>query len=82
MTTEEALQELKESIVGQGFQCHPETYQMAIAALEKQIAKRPKSSAITNDIRIVGYCPNCDSFIDKYMPCCNNCGQKLDWSEE
>ena len=41
ISNEKALQELKSSVVGQGFQCHPETYQKAITALEKQIPKEP-----------------------------------------
>jgi len=35
MTREEALAELKDSIKGEGYQCHKEVYEMAIKALEQ-----------------------------------------------
>lgn len=41
MTREEALAELKDSIKGTGYQCHMETYEMAIEALEKQVPMKP-----------------------------------------
>ena len=36
MTYEEALAELKDSIKGSGYQCHMETYEMAIEAWNKR----------------------------------------------
>jgi len=67
MTNEKALQELKASIVGQGFQCHPETYQKAIEALEKQIPKKP----------VIG-----DTFSDEFrkeLEKCINAKEPLSW---
>lgn len=43
MTREEALAELKDSIKGAGYQCHIETYKMAIEALKKQLQERAKT---------------------------------------
>ena len=34
MTIEEAIAELKDSVKGDGYQCHKEVYDMAISALE------------------------------------------------
>ena len=39
MTREEAIAELKDSIKGDGYQCHREVYDMAISALEAQMVK-------------------------------------------
>lgn len=80
----QALQELKASIEGCGFQCHPETYERAIKALEKQIPKHPIGLVKTSDD---GYyhCPCCLGKIreinQKYVynpPRCK-CGQALEW---
>ena len=55
-----------------------EAYTMAMQALEKQIVKKPKT-----DERYVMYiCPCCNDFIKVSHNCCQNCGQKLDWSDE
>lgn len=56
-----------------------ETYSMAIQALEKQIPKKPD---FTED-KEFALCPCCNgkSLRDK-QKYCENCGQKLDWSEE
>lgn len=62
-------------------------FDMAIKALEKQIAKKakvkkysfyPHSTLIQSRY---GKCPNCGTVQvdDRY---CANCGQKLDWSDE
>lgn len=61
-------------------------FDMAIKALEKQIAKKAKVekySFYPHSILIksrYGKCPNCGTVQvdDRY---CANCGQKLDWSE-
>lgn len=76
MTPQEALTELKASIEGCGFQCHMETYKMAISALEKNIPKKPADY----DGKIkVGFCPECEAVISSDF--CDNCGQALDWSD-
>ena len=51
---------------------------MAIQALEKQIPKKPK----TDDRYVMHICPWCNDFVKVSHNYCQNCGQKLDWSEE
>lgn len=62
---------------------------LIVEALEKQIPKKPKlyENGYGSDDKIIydAYdCPNCDMSYDfnydKY-DYCQNCGQKLDWSE-
>ena len=55
-----------------------EAKQMAIKALEKQIAKKP----IFDNYHRAGYrCPNCNNTNPWGYEHCRYCGQKLDWSE-
>lgn len=56
-----------------------EALDVAIQALEKQIAKKPD---FTED-KEFALCPCCNGngLADK-QKYCDNCGQKLDWSEE
>jgi hypothetical protein len=65
---------------------------MAIAALEKQIPKKPYIQQIEVDYyeHDCYECPNCDSFLGYVSECkeehyqnnyCPECGQKIDWSE-
>ena len=55
-----------------------EAFQIAISALEKQIPKKPKA-----DGRYIMYiCSCCNDFIKVSHNFCQNCGQKLDWSDE
>ena len=42
MTREEALAELKDSIKGTGYQCHMETYEMAIEAWNRRAGEEDK----------------------------------------
>ena len=52
--------------------------EMAIKVLEKHIPKKPKT-----DNRYVMYiCPWCNDFVKVSHNYCQNCGQKLDWSEQ
>ena len=56
-----------------------EAYQDAVRALEKQILKKP----IEHEAKFapIYECPSC-GYIDVYgQEHCDNCGQKLDWSE-
>ena len=61
----------------------PEEYR---AANEKQTAKRVKNSG--ERIPFEWYCPACgnvlcdDGYKDTEITFCENCGQKLDWSDE
>ena len=86
MTIEEAIKDIKENIqpsVG------GKSLEMAIAALEKQIPKKPTyegdgywNGQLVYDTWV---CPNCEK---RYEVDCDNydhcpdCGQAIDWSEE
>ena len=50
----------------------------SIEALEKQIPKKPK----TDDRYVMYICPWCNDFVKVSHNYCQNCGQKLDWSDE
>ena len=63
---------------------HIESVKVAIQALEKQI---PKKVVMDKNIYL---CPNCgantetdcgDDMLDYRLNFCDNCGQKLDWSD-
>lgn len=56
-----------------------EALDLAIQALEKQISKKPD---FTED-KEFALCPCCNGkgLLDK-QKYCDNCGQKLDWSDE
>ena len=58
---------------------HIKSIEIAIQALEKQIPKKPD---FTEDKQFA-LCPCCDmkGLTDK-QKYCDNCGQKLDWSDE
>ena len=64
-----------------------EAFQMAINALEKQIPKKPiVEYKNTNDYitEIEWKCPICRTNYIELVPCgewCNNCGNRIDWSE-
>ena len=64
--------------------------EMAINALEKQIPKKPtpidyeKYIDVIDNARLLRgayWCPNCKRVV-KSGSFCNDCGQKLDWSDE
>lgn len=48
-----------------------------IKEIEKQIPKRPK----TDDRYVMHICPWCNDFVKVSHNYCQNCGQKLDWSD-
>ena len=60
-----------------------EAKRMAIKSLEKQVAKKPSKDEFDRYI-----CPDCgwivytDEYGGRYLTHCENCGQKLDWSDE
>ena len=58
---------------------HKEAMNAAIKALEKQIPNKP----IFSEDKQFALCPCCDmkGLADK-QEYCDNCGQKLDWSDE
>ena len=54
--------------------------EMAIQALEKQIPKKPKERDCIGFDTLA--CPKCKMALYLYEPYCDNCGQKIDWSDE
>ena len=67
-----------------------EAFEFAINALEKQIPKKPtpidyeKYIDVIDNARLLRgayWCPNCKRVV-KSGSFCNDCGQKLDWSDE
>ena len=54
--------------------------EMAIKALEKQIPKKPEEMDCIGFDTLV--CPKCKIALYLYEPYCDNCGQKIDWSDE
>lgn len=99
MTSDEAIKQLASLIInsqlfhqdeGDIWEKDIEALKIAIKAVEKQIPKKPITTAdgCNNDCL---ECPNCDSFIGYKTDCedehyqvnyCPNCGQMLDWGEE
>jgi RecJ-like exonuclease len=77
----EAIKELHEIRPRGGIipQKRAEALDVAIQALEKQISKKPD---FTED-KEFALCPCCNGkgLLNK-QKYCDNCGQKLDWSEE
>lgn len=53
--------------------------EMAINALEKQIAKKPKERDCIGFNTLA--CPECKTALYLYEPYCDNCGQAIDWSD-
>ena len=88
MTESEAIKDIKENIlpcVG------GKSLEMAINALEKQIAKKPIMKPYFEDMEEEYLCcPTCGEMLTDRIPFdnkdfyfhCLNCGQKLDWSDE
>ena len=59
---------------------HIASIEIAIKSLEKQIPKKPKERDCIGFDTLV--CPVCKRTLYLYEPYCDNCGQKLDWSDE
>lgn len=91
MTEIEAIEELKYDCneLGKAIPCDTSwgssfenAYRMAIKALEKQIAKKPRFFAFNY------YCSGCGNLVGnsefewRRFKYCDACGQKLDWSGE
>ena len=57
-----------------------ESVKQAIAALEKQIAKKPLKITMEYD-GDYGHCPSCNEILADYSDTrvCKSCGQKIDW---
>lgn len=87
MTEAEALKIFKDGLLIENkIPLIAPAYEVAINALEKQIAKKPKYLPLKEGITLTNYeCPICGCRrlghgidIDKCY--CPECGQKLDWS--
>lgn len=81
MTESEAIKRIKECRNTPNFQPYiymNEALNMAIQALEKQTSRKPD---FTEDKKFA-LCPCCNGkgLLDK-QKYCDNCGQKLDWSD-
>lgn len=103
MTESEAIEELKYDCneLGKAIPCDTSwgssfesAYRIAIQALEKQIAKKPRKNGLYSAHsgifrKIPAYtCPSCGNMcLEKWVTersiisYCWDCGQKLDWSE-
>lgn len=85
MTYEKALS-LSQSTIADGLITAAvedrEFWQTVINALEKQIPKKPIEIIQFVDGERLGLCPNCNEGVNEEMNFCDQCSQKLDWSEE
>lgn len=90
MTEQEAIEKLKNmrlfmQITDDNNECKftEDDYkanEMAIQALEKQMPKKPKERDCIGFDTLA--CPECKMALYLYEPYCDNCGQKIDWSDE
>ena len=76
----EAVECLKSNKPTIGYVMLKESIDMAIHILEKQIPKKPKERDCIGFYTLA--CPVCKCALYLYEPYCDNCGQKLDWSDE
>ena len=88
MTESEAIEIVrkeKEYMDSHAGRAQSEAFQIAINALEKQIAKKPLNITKVKDgnkyVGLIGKCPCCNDIVDESNIVCD-CGQKLDWSDE
>ena len=93
MTESEAIKELHKIRPRGGIipQKRAEALDVAIQALEKQIAKKPIMKQYFEDLEDEYLCcPTCGEILTDRIPAnnktfyfhCMNCGQKFDWSDE
>ena len=54
--------------------------EIAIQALEKQMPKKPKERDCIGFDTLA--CPECKMALYLYETYCDNCGQKIDWSDD
>lgn len=56
-------------------------FDLAIAALNKQIAKKPNEvQEFCKAGTLIGRCASCNGGINSELKYCPDCGQKADWS--
>ena len=56
-----------------------QAYDTAITALNKQVPEKAVTNGSTTE---TSYCPKCEYLCYNYVNYCEQCGQKLDWSDE
>ena len=90
---QEAIETIKKNMPISGYQMLRESLDMAIKALEevqelkeRDTAKKPIKTKGLKDFngniyKVVGKCPNCGCGVSNRMRFCDECGQRLDWSE-
>lgn len=87
MTNEEAIERLVcDKFILLCAAKHPDEVNLdeiniAKAAIEKQISKKPNNIGIIGVSIKVGACPLCSEGCNYAMAYCDKCGQALDWSE-
>lgn len=97
MTLEETVEYFRDMVESCGayelcpcFHDDMEMTKIALSALEKQVAKKPKAHTVDverlkiDDViffkgTTVYRCPNCNDFISRIYDFCYKCGQALDW---
>lgn len=86
MTEREAIKQIEENIaLIRDLDCTE--YEMAIAALEKQVPKKPVDQMDNFGCTTLS-CPICKNHVINYFnrhikpPHCMMCGQKLEWDKE
>lgn len=89
-TNEEAIDCIKKNKPTSGFYMLQESVDMAIKALEKQVAKKPSFEGDGYDpdgnlVYDTWICPCCEKHYEvdyEEYDYCPSCGQRIDWSEE
>lgn len=89
MTPQEAIKWLNEAEIldlTSGNTKDRQALNMAVAAFEKQIPKKPEYKEedrfVKNHFAWYGYCPQCGCEINMGDLHCTQCGQAIDWSED
>lgn len=85
MTANEAIETIKVAIAEVEWDYPMEysvAFEVAISAVEKQIAKKPLDKTQEYDGEY-GLCPCCEQIVADYKEYkrCSECGQALDWSD-
>ena len=89
-TNKEAIDCIKKNKPTSGFYMLQESVDMAIKALEKQVAKKPSFEGDGYDpdgnlVYDTWICPCCEKHYEvdyEEYDYCPSCGQRIDWSEE
>lgn len=84
MKPEEASQAIRDSYIPKMFTALEEALEEAIAALEKQVPKKPIEaiSFIYDYAFDATICPTCDERVWACNIYCPDCGQRIDWGNE